>query len=591
MIVALRHNGPLLALWLLAASILIWLSIDTIVTRAGWDPDDQLRLVQLRDFLNGQSWFDTTQYRLNPPDGAPMHWSRLVEVPLALIVMLFRPLFGQPVAEMVAGTLVPLFCLGGIGYFLAQVAGKIGGRAAGIVAFALVLMAPAMLIQLRPMRIDHHGWQIFCAVLGFASLYWNNQRRSGLILGATLAVWVHISLEGAPLTAAFFIYLGASWTMGREEGRRLPWTLAGFAALSLALFLGTQEKGFGAVQYCDTIAPAHIAAILLGSGLLLPSIRFAPPAPFVRMTILAVAGSAMLALLLWLLPQCSGGAFGDLDPLVREYWYVNISEGLPVWRQEGSVAVTLITPLLMASAALFFAWRIIPADRRPSLAVAGFFLIYSACLSIFVFRTVSVATAFTIVPLAICLTAVGQSYRSEPRLLKRLTLVPLAIMLAVPGMILGPIALKLTPADPDQSSENRVSEDDTSVGGLSCESVGSTKALRQLPRGNIVAPFNLGPAILMTTQHSVLASSHHRNRTGMRDQIDLFRLPPDRAREIARRHAIDFIVICPDDFEMELYQKRAPDGLWAIIKAGKPPSWLAYQGKMGGGLRVWRVVR
>ena len=46
--------------------------------------DDAMRLVEVRDLLAGQGWFDLTQYRLSPPGGVAMHWSRLVDVPLAV---------------------------------------------------------------------------------------------------------------------------------------------------------------------------------------------------------------------------------------------------------------------------------------------------------------------------------------------------------------------------------------------------------------------------------------------------------------------------------------------------------------------------
>ncbi|HMA50771.1 MAG TPA: hypothetical protein VKP60_13520, partial [Magnetospirillaceae bacterium] len=47
------------------------------------DTDDHMRLQQVRDWMAGQSWFDVTQYRMNPPTGMLMHWSRLLDVPLA----------------------------------------------------------------------------------------------------------------------------------------------------------------------------------------------------------------------------------------------------------------------------------------------------------------------------------------------------------------------------------------------------------------------------------------------------------------------------------------------------------------------------
>jgi hypothetical protein len=68
--------GPAILIGIAVSLFLIWSGWAQISTRSGWDPDDQLRLVQLRDFLNGQSWFDTTQYRMNA--SATVHADALV---------------------------------------------------------------------------------------------------------------------------------------------------------------------------------------------------------------------------------------------------------------------------------------------------------------------------------------------------------------------------------------------------------------------------------------------------------------------------------------------------------------------------------
>jgi hypothetical protein len=73
------------------------------------DGDDALRLVEVRDLLNGQSWFDLTQKRYLPPEGVPMHWSRLVDLPLAAAVRVLTPLLGEGLAfGMVAAAWPPL---------------------------------------------------------------------------------------------------------------------------------------------------------------------------------------------------------------------------------------------------------------------------------------------------------------------------------------------------------------------------------------------------------------------------------------------------------------------------------------------------
>ncbi len=583
--ISLRREWPLLALWLFACAIFVALGWDRIVTRAGWDPDDQLRLVQLRDFLGGQSWFDTTQYRMNAPDGAPVHWSRLIELPLALIVVLATPLLGPERAEMAAGIIVPMACLGGVAFLLAHVAGKIAGRPAALATFLLAIIAPALLIQLRPMRIDHHGWQIFCAVLGFATLYWANVRKAGLVLGVALAVWIHISLEGAPMTAAFFLYLGWRWIVNVAEGQRLFWTLCSFVAAGTGLFFGTQLAGLSAQNFCDTVSPAHIWAIFAATLILLPAVYASPFNRYVRAGLTLIAGSAALATLMWLIPQCSAGGFGDLDPVVRKFWYIHVMEGLPVWYQDTDVAITLLPPLAVALASLLIAFRLIDAVHRPKLVPLGFFLIYASILSLLVFRTVAVATAFAVIPIALCLAETIRRYRDEPIFTKRMPLVGIALMLAIPG----PIAANVAQAFSNSGKVTPKNEAMREAAQEKCETIESIQALSRLPTGNIVAPFDLGPAILLTTKHSVLASSHHRNRQGMRDQIDILRLPPDQAHPIMKRHAIDYLVACPGEAELKNYSFNNPLGLWAQVEKGRTPDWLEYQGTVGKGLKVWRV--
>src|SRR5476649_2246692 len=72
-----------LAAWALFAGISLWLTHGPIQL----DTDSAMRLVQVRDLLHGQSWFDTVQHRMNTPYGLPMHWSRLVDAPLALLML------------------------------------------------------------------------------------------------------------------------------------------------------------------------------------------------------------------------------------------------------------------------------------------------------------------------------------------------------------------------------------------------------------------------------------------------------------------------------------------------------------------------
>src|SRR5690606_10851247 len=68
------------------------------------DNDSLLRLVEVRDLIAGQGWFDLHQYRMGAAGGGLlMHWSRLVDAPIAAIVLVVTSVTGsQAVGETVA---------------------------------------------------------------------------------------------------------------------------------------------------------------------------------------------------------------------------------------------------------------------------------------------------------------------------------------------------------------------------------------------------------------------------------------------------------------------------------------------------------
>jgi hypothetical protein len=578
---------PIIVLWVLLCGFLIISGWHQIISRSGWDPDDQLRMVQLRDFLNGQSWFDTTQYRMNAPEGAPMHWSRLIELPMALIILLLAPILGQPVAEMVAGTVVPLFCLGCVAILLSQVATRLAGRSAGIVATILTFLSPALLMQFCPMRIDHHGPQILMATAAYATLFWPNRVKGGLILGGALAIWLHISLEGAPMTAAFFLLLGWRWIFEKAQGQRLFWTILSFALVSFALFFGTQRSGIFASTFCDTVAPPHIFAIGIAAAIMLPGVYHTPRDWGIRMGVAALSAMAAAGMLLFVAPQCSGGAFANLDPLVRQYWYAKVNEGLPVWHQDVSSIAALLAAPVCGVAALAVFWKETAADRTKDLRIAAFLLIYAFCLSLFVFRTVSVTAAYAVPPVTLLIVTLFGYYRESKIPVRRIGLVAVTLLLFVPGSAAVQVAdlIQSVQKEPDTtlpSVRDQLAEE-------ACESAGSVAALAALKNARIAAPFDMGPMILLTTSNQVLASSHHRNEMAMHDHIQIFRTHADVARNYIIKHGITHIAACAGEAEMQGYKKSDPDGLWASLSKGEVPFWLERLPDQGKGIKLWRV--
>jgi len=146
--------------------IIIWCAIAAAYLFAGWgrddglSTDDAMRLVEVRDFLAGQGWFDLTQYRLNPPHGVVMHWSRLIDLPLAVLIRAAQIVLPGSGAERLVVTLWPIALLF---IFLAGVArlarGLADETAAGPALILAALSAP-VLQHFRPGAIDHHNVQL-----------------------------------------------------------------------------------------------------------------------------------------------------------------------------------------------------------------------------------------------------------------------------------------------------------------------------------------------------------------------------------------------------------------------------------------------
>ena len=578
----LRGNMPIFLIWLAVCGVLVLVTSGQIMTGIGWDPDDQLRMVQLRDWLSGQSWFDTTQYRIGEPDSQPMHWPRWTELPLALVYLLLKPLIGVSAAETGAMIMVPLISLGIAMLLIAKITEQVFDRKIAILAAALTTTAVPIVAQIRPMRVDHHGWQIVLALAALWTMFCPDRRKGGIALGATLAFWLSISLEGLPLSAAFVVLLSFRWVFRTEEGVRLFWTLLSFVISSFVLYLATQGSFDSAINYCDALSPAHLWACTAAAVIILPAIKLLAPNIILRIGGLAIAAAVALAVLHGSAPQCIGGAFNTIDPLVRQYWLVNILEGLPIWYQNWKTMVNLLGgSIIVGLASLIYIIRSQPGQiDRKRLFVLGYAFIWALLLSIFVQRATAVAAAFGLPFMAWAVHRAFLAARRINRPVSRILATASVVFLIMPG----PLAMALF----DRIAGDKQQTEEPSA-ATACNGDASLAGLNSLPRSNLVAPFDFGPRILLLTPHSVLATSHHRNDKAMADQIRIFTSRPEVARRILNAHDISYIVACEEEAELDIYAREHPAGLWAQLSDGRPPEWLKPVHIRDSNLTLWSV--
>ena len=589
------YTRLLLIIWLVSAALLVFAGRSAI---AGWqmgDPDDQLRLVQIRDWLAGQSWWDVTQYRMNPPDGGPMHWSRLVDVPIAGLILLLAPFVGQASAELAAAIVIPLVTYGIVLWLLAAIAARLGGRWAGVAAaVALFAILPAT-VQLAPMRIDHHGWQLV-AFLAATHAYLDTDRpwRAAVIIGCACALWMEISIEGLPFAVLFMGLLGLRWLQAdRARAAQLPLASAALAAGTGLLYLATE--GLSGTNFCDSLSPVHVVALSAAAAV----VCLAQPLTrdlearrrlIARLVAGGLAAAAALTALMLLAPQCSGDAFAGLDPLVRQYWYNRTPEGLPLWQHKPSAIVQELAGMVAGCIGLAALWRL--PSALPVADRIGLTLLYLGTLLV----AASVARA-AIYPL--CLAAVLTAplivrlfaeSNGAAGVARRMGLRIAAVALIMPG-VAGTHIARAFPDNRTSPDAARIADEEAFVGlARRCQSADAIGRLNSIPAAQLMAGLDASPGLLQFTHHKVVATGHHRNQLAMRDVIRGYTQSPEIMRQVLAARHVDYLVACKGSFELRIYAENAPDGFWAQLESGRQFPWLAKQPDIGP-YQIWRVDR
>lgn len=601
-----HYRSLILAIWLITSLFLLLMMRDSIAAFKVGDPDDALRIVQVRDWLAGQDWRDVTQYRMNLPDGGPMHWSRLVDVPIAAMVLLLRPLLGQYGAEQAAAAIIPLLTYGAVLVFYTAAIRRIWGPLPALVAaLTLVLILPVT-FQLLPMRIDHHGWQLALFCVGLWALFDPRQsQKAAIILGLAMALWLEISVEGLPFAVILFGILALRWFLptwrvavqdaGSTDGiGQLVTAVFVFAIGLITLFLGT-ENWTTAASFCDGLSPFHLAAAgavatVLAAGAAFLHWHILKPALWIKLTICGVAALSGAATLLSIAPQCAIDAFATLDPLVRTYWFDRGAEGLPLWKLPFGLTAQLYAGLAAGALGCFWLWRSEKTQKLPVKFTLIVLFIACALVGSFVSRTIVYALllgSMMLAPMAMALfTKADATNAVFPRLGLRLAAVALVMPVIVGQNLLAlvPRATAL-PATSDQRNQS-----DFLKAAIACQSPASARMLGRLPPGHIMAPLDTSPSILLFTHHNVVATGHHRNATAMADVIRTFISNADGAAEILKKRRIDYVLTCDGSFELDDYAARQPAGLAAQLHDRKPPNWLLQQPDIGP-FHVYKIDR
>jgi hypothetical protein len=546
----------------LSLALLLTVALTALWTALAWadlaalrlpEPDDMVRLAQIRDWLDGQAFGDLVQARLGPPGGTPLHWSRLPDLVPAGVILLLSPFMGATRAEIAAVIFWPellfflhLLLIGGI-------TRAIGGGRSIAPALAIAALAFPTIALFAPGRIDHHALQIVLVETMLLGLVSSRLLMAGAAAGTSLAV----GAEAAPVIVTAMLWLAAEWVRTK---RPVAGFGTGLLTASLAAFALLRPQGWTA-ELCDGFTPPMFALMLMAAGSWLVLGGLAPRLPHARWRSCAalLLGALVLAAGWLAAPACFGSPYGPPDPLLARAWPEQVGEYGSVLQQSPGVAVAWLgLPLAGLAAGLWLSWR----ERRAPVLLLAAILAVAVALSLVQLRSLWFAAALAAPLLAM---AIGRI---------RVRMWQAVAAIASVGLVW-------------QSLGQFVSPPTAIVKG--CTDRRTLAALDRLDTGTFAAPMDLSGYIVGATQHRSLGGPYHRNRNGNRALAEMLLSSPEAARYQGTLWTVDYVALCPRSDGGLPRALLRPSGLAAHLLNGAAPDWLDPVPLVGSDLLVWRV--
>jgi hypothetical protein len=531
------------------------------------DTDDNMRMMQVRALLNGQGWFDLRQHRMNPPFGANIHWSRLVDLPIAGLILGLRPMIGGAAAERWAVAIAPLLPYLLLLFSLALTARRLIDRRSYPVVFLALFFAGSTNGMFMPERIDHHGWQLALLAVCVAALADPKRVRGGITLGLATALSLAVGLEMIIYLAVAGAAVVLFWIQDADERERLrayAVSLAGGTAFCFLIFASDANRA----AVCDALSPVWLSDALLG-GALLYGMAWLSPLRWQRRLLLALYAGGLIALyhaFTW--PHCIQRLEG-VSPEVERLWLSHVREARPIYKHGWRVAMLVVAlPVSGAVGWAILAWlrradrellRRILGAAAPSFA-ASLLLLWQTRTgpAAQMMATVGAAAlAWSLVPL------VWNTRYSAIRIVGTMLAVVVGVGAAVPFVLNFIPEKKPTPYEASIGKANRL-----------CNSLWGYHPIALLPKGLVFTFIDLGPRMITVTHHDAVAGPYHRNGQQIADVMNAFRGDADQAHRLVAKYHSTYLMTCPNSSTTTIFMAEAPKGFYAQLEHGKVPAWL-----------------
>jgi hypothetical protein len=580
-----RWKLVVLVLWVLVCAWFLYQKWTDIRYFGLGDTDDNMRMMQVRGLLHGQRWFDLRDYRMNPPFGANIHWSRLVDLPIAGLILGLRPFIGGPAAERWAVAIAPMLPYLLLLLALALAARRLIHPLAYPFALLAIMFADSTNGMFMPERIDHHGWQLAFLALSIAGIADPKRVRGGLVLGITSALSLAIGLEMIIYLALAGVAMVLFWVDDVEQTERLrAYALSMTAGVALCYLGFASYDNRGAV--CDVLSPVYVSDAML-AGALMYGLAWLSPLDWKRRLVLALIAGAVIAgfhAAMW--PQCLQKP-EHISPEAQRLWMNYVKEARPVYRHGWRIATLILTlPVTGAIGWALLAWM----QRRDrdllrriiGAAVPG---IAASLLLFWQTRTAPAAQMMAVIGAASLMwILIPRFWKSGNSILVVLGTCVVVLLGAGIGI---PLVVGFIPEPKPTAYEKSIDR-----ANALCGSLWGLHPIALQPKGLIFTFVDLGPRLITVTHHDAITGPYHRNWRQIVDVMKAWRGSADQAHQIiVDKYHSNYVLSCPDSSTTTIFMSEVPNGFYGQLTRGEVPKWLQpVPLPKDSPYKMWRVV-
>jgi hypothetical protein len=554
------------------------------------DTDDAMRLVQLRDWLAGASWYDLTLHRVGG-SATPLvsHWSRLIDLPLAILLGAFSLILSPANAELAMRIVWPTLLLYLLLRLLVREAGARGGETAVIMLLIFSVTCLSGLFQFRPGRIDHHNAMILGTVGGLLMLTraFETPRLgwpAGGLVGFALAVGYEPLALIFPMVgiAALSAVVNTTWLLPVRN-----FLIAMAATLAVSFVLAVPPIRWSSVV-CDAISINMVLLSGVGAaGITILHAKGLAWSLSQRIVTLAAIGAAAVSFYVAADPVCLGGPFALVNADAKRVWLDTVLETQNIVATYGNYPTTMLVFLVFVAAGLAAAisrWR---NDRSLEAAALLILMGFSILPALWQMKFMPYASWIAVLCLALRVSTFTGGDQLTPlsmRLIGAMSVNQSSLSLALGAAL-------LTVGAPKSVVDGKLTADLDA-----CLSTPAIVSLAKLPAGLVAGRLELGPYIVALTPHSVLSAPYHRIDAAIVEGYGILAAKPveaeARLRKIGATYLADCVAPIAPGKTPELDKRGDRESLLGKLTFGEAVPFLSEIPNVSPvpALRVWQVL-